>query len=355
MVEFSCDFNSESDENSASMPDTEMGDQQNPSTQQLMAIITDLSERLNQQQAPATTSATEQTQRRPRPALPDPEAFDGHDRAYYPQFKAKLQAKLAVDNQALGGPNEQLWYAYSRLNGPAAVHILPWMTTRAPKGALVTNAVVEGFFEHMDFTFLDKDLQEKALAGLSSLHQGNHPFHSLLSDFQHLLMEAGGHAWDDQVKCAYLDNTLNREMKDRLMTVEKKERFEAYCRQLQQIASRLEEQHTSNSRQGHRQPFPLPQATQAPVTDTMDWEPTLSKLRQRRARWVDAAEIAKRRQEKRCVRCGSPGHFVRDCIFQPPTRPRQQEPNPQVQNMVRLVETADLEPESVTVEESEKV
>ena len=54
-------------------------------------------------------------------------------------------------------------------------------------------------------------------------------------------MEAGGHSWGDAVKKNYLDNTLNREMWDRIVTITKEDGFVNYCNQLLQIADWLEE------------------------------------------------------------------------------------------------------------------
>jgi len=53
-------------------------------------------------------------------------------------------------------------------------------------------------------------------------------------------MEAGGHNWDNEVKRSYLDNALNHEMNDQLVTVEKKENFSEYVVQLQLIADCME-------------------------------------------------------------------------------------------------------------------
>lgn len=63
----------------------------------------------------------------PRPILPDPDTFDGSDRALYPEFQSKLDAKLTLDQAALGSYCEMLWYAYYCLSDAAAGQILPWM------------------------------------------------------------------------------------------------------------------------------------------------------------------------------------------------------------------------------------
>jgi len=40
-----------------------------------------------------------------------------------------------------------------------------------------------------------------------------------------------------------------------------------------------------------------------------------------RAKWVDAAEREKRREKRLCFRCGGSGHRIRECPYEPATRP----------------------------------
>ena len=64
----------------------------------------------------------------------------------------------------------------------------------------------------------------------------------------------------------------------------------------------------------------------------MDWEPTLSNSRQRRAKWVDEVEMKKRREEKRSIsllRLARTTSFLRYCIFLPAQRPPKEGPRVQ--------------------------
>ena len=61
----------------------------------------------------------------------------------------------------------------------------------------ITKKQIDAFFDYLDFTFLDKSLQKKALQRLNSICQGKQSFQELLAEFQCLLIEAGGHSWDD--------------------------------------------------------------------------------------------------------------------------------------------------------------
>ena len=68
------------------------------------------------------------------------------------------------------------------------------------------------------------------------LQQGNHTFDDLLSEFNHLLLEAGAHVWDDKAKKEYLKCVINNSLKEQLIVIEKKDFYEAYCLQVKAIA-----------------------------------------------------------------------------------------------------------------------
>ena len=124
---------SDSEQSLLSMEDTNMAGQQSavpptPNNDQLMTEILRLRERLGNAQANTPIV------KRPRPVLPDPELFDGSLRTQYPQFRAKLLAKLSSDSHALGGASQCLWYGFSRLSGSAATQFLPWMSIHATEG-----------------------------------------------------------------------------------------------------------------------------------------------------------------------------------------------------------------------------
>ena len=81
--------------------------------------------------------------KRPRPILPDPEQYDGEEMNAYPQFESKLQ----VDEAALGGPYERLWYAFGRLKGKAAQCLHPWIEANGKDRGRITDNAIKEFFE----------------------------------------------------------------------------------------------------------------------------------------------------------------------------------------------------------------
>ena len=278
--------------------------------------------------------------KRPRPKLTDPEVFDGRNRSLYRPFRSKLRAKLEVDKEALGTAYDRMWYAFGRLTDGAAMQVLPWMERFAKKGA--TESKLDGMLDQMDFIFLDRNLEEKAVRDLASLKQNNKPFTVFLTEFNRLLMEADGHNWPENTKRSYLDNALNREMNTRLETVEKKNGFEDYCRQLQQIADRMEKNQLrysrNNNNHGNTRPY-VPTGHNKHTTTTspvhlvnttrasspprdMDWEPTTTTSARnqprRVAKHVSQEELERRRQERRCLRCGDSTHFISHCPYDSP-------------------------------------
>lgn len=279
-----------------------------------------------------TTSATDPL-KRPRPKIGDIEPYDNTDRSLYPQFISKLRAKLNIDKEAIGNAYDRTWYTFSRLMGSAAAQVLPWMDHYAGDMDIVTEQTLKNLLDHLDFTFKDRNLRERAVRALGNLKQANRPLATLLNEFSRLLMEAGGHNWNDEVKRSYLDNALNHEMHDRLVTVEKKENFLEYVVQLQLIADRMEknasQQHSNLNRRVNRSnppnfntnPVILTPPPAVPQSDQMDWEPTISRHRSRQtAKWVSNEEINARKQQNLCIRCGASGHFISRCPYNAPRR-----------------------------------
>src|SRR5882762_1041817 len=54
----------------------------------------------------------------------------------------------------------------------------------------------------------------------------------LLTEFDRLLLEAGGYGWDDTVKKGYLHAAINNELRERLITMDEAESYVDYCGQV---------------------------------------------------------------------------------------------------------------------------
>jgi hypothetical protein len=76
----------------------------------------------NEEQATPARSATEsvpepqrtETSYRPKPRLPDPKLFGGNT-SDWPTWRISMENKLSVDGEAIGSPQDQFMYIFSRL------------------------------------------------------------------------------------------------------------------------------------------------------------------------------------------------------------------------------------------------
>jgi len=165
---------------------------------------------------------------KPRHILPLKQKYNDTERSLFPQFRAKLEAKLQVDGRAIGGTFEQVWFGFSSLDGSAASRILPWMEFY--KGT--TTFTVDEFFNQMDTAFGDPRKIDKAVGQLSRIRQGSDSFRVFLSEFDRVLLEARGWGWDDIVKKGLLRKALSRKLLDQMISVEESVSYDGYCTQL---------------------------------------------------------------------------------------------------------------------------
>jgi hypothetical protein len=330
--------------------DTTMEQSPNAAPAWLQQFLNTLNERMQrlENNIPASTApisppeeAPVPKDKRPRPKLPDPERFNGDDTSLYPQFEGKLRAKLTIDAAAIGSEKDRIWYGFSRLEGKAGARIYPWMETYQANALTFT---LENFYKQLRSAFRDAAQQDKALAKLNSLRQSNRPFNDLLSDLDRLLLEAGGHGWDDKVKKGYLRAAISQSLREQLIAVKEEESYDEYCQQVKEIADRMMEfkriasartygaahQYTGTIRQ--RTPVNQPASRNAPtpalVGDPMDWQPSAARssapninTTNKRAKHVSEEEIESRKRTGRCLRCGAHGHRIRECPYLPPVRP----------------------------------
>ena len=298
--------------------------------QEFMNIIEQQSRQINDMEARVNETPTRPPNiKRPRPKLSDDhEKFNGEDLSLYPQFRGKLEAKVEIDADAIGTEGDRVWFAFNRLTGTAAARIYPWISTF--KNTLFFT--LPGFFKQMDIAFQDPSLRDKALSKLNTLRQGNRSFSELVSEFDRLLLEAGGYGWDDSVKKGYLKASFNQALRDRLITVEEKDTYEDFCLQVKGVADRLAEyRRFTGGINGSRNPGSTAPATTnsgaSVVGDSMDWEPSTSRATRpprrnaARAKWVTKGEMDKRRETGLCLRCGAGGHRVKECPFLPARNP----------------------------------
>jgi hypothetical protein len=266
---------------------------------------------------PAPTPELADIVRRPKPRLPNPDKFDGKDKALYPQFEGLLRAKLQIDGPAIGGEYEQVWYVFGRLSDEAAGRIYPWISFAQAAGKLT---VVE-LLNQMKIAFSDPRQRQKALGQLNRTKQGTRSLSEFLNEFNRLILEAEGWGWDDVIKKGYLKAAISIKLMTAMVGIKEEESYDDYCSQLRMTNDQLAEIAEISSRRTNwekKGSEPREQTTPTTLTtqDKMDWEPAAPNVvaaRTREPRWAEPSEIERRRKEGLCLRCGRGGHMVRDC------------------------------------------
>lgn len=263
---------------------------------------------------PLVDNRTREVQFERKHKLGKVQPYDGSDRSLFPQFRTKLEMKLEIDGPIIGSAYDQLWFAFGCLEGAAAARLHPWMVVTKDTASFTK----DGFFAQLESAFGDPRLVEKAVEELHRTRQGKTEFRTFLAQFEQKLLEARGFGWEDVVKKGLLRRALSREMMDRMVVVEESSSYDGYCAQLRGVADRLEE---VNRTAWHRPRTNLRGPHTSLSADSMDWQtgPVASSRRRttgerkEKPLLVSKEEVNKRREMNLCLKCGSPGHYAREC------------------------------------------
>jgi hypothetical protein len=273
--------------------------------------------------------------RRPKHSLSHPDKYDGEDKTEYLPFKGHLRAKLRIDQAAIGGETEQVWYAYGRLSGRAAARIFPWIDTMERQSIPLR---VTRFFEELDSAFLDRQMSQRALEWVNTKRQGSQSFRDFLQTFEQKLLEAGAWEFPDAIRKGYLKAAINIDIKSQLVALAEPEAYSEYVTMVQRTSDNIDE---LKRLKRHRTGWSSAPSRKPDTAEPMDWEATPRAASGRnqsrdkndrwadderpRAKWVDTETVEKRRQDGTCLRCGKDGHFVVKCKYRPPLKPKKTE------------------------------
>lgn len=283
-------------------------------TQQQNAELSRTLMEMRQEMASTTTPTSAPTssepvtdisnQKRPKPRLPKPEPFTGENLSLYSQFELKLMAKLNIDGESIGTEYQKLWYAFNLLEGKAAARIHPWMKV-ASDPSYVGSFTVKDLIEQTRKAFLDPALQDKALLRLNTLKQGNRTLREFLSEFDRLLLEAGGLGWTDNVKKGYLRAAVSYSILQGMVGTLPDSSYERYCDQLRMVDDQLEQ--LRRIAKGKGKTNVQAENSEPKPGDAMDWEPTVAATTQ------GTRPSNTRTEQRKCYRCGKVGHLKRNC------------------------------------------
>ena len=319
----------------------EVNAQQAANTNRIMQMLEQLGANQPQRAVPPQAAATiapvaamppqvnvDYEPRKARHSLGHPEKFDGEDKTKYPPFKGFLIAKLQIDQPAIGGETEQVWYAYGRLSGKAAARVFPWLEASQRTGQAL---LIDSFMEQMDAAFYDPQIAQRALEWVNTHKQGSTPFRDFLQTFEQKLLEAGGWDFSDKIRKNYLKAALSVEIKQELVAQTEPVTYSEYVALIRRTADNMDElkrikkvrsggwTSSNTNRQGSTQ------------SEAMDWEPTsrtaAGKAPERkndnrpRAKWVSQDVLESRKTNRECLRCGGDDHYIDKCRYSPPKRP----------------------------------
>ncbi|OJD25854.1 hypothetical protein ACJ73_02776 [Blastomyces percursus] len=259
------------------------------------------------------------------------DTYSDKDKTTYTGFKLLLNRKLIVDWNYWSNDSERVMFMFSCFTGAARTRLAPWVQAHMGHWDFTPNE----FWKVIDGAFYDQHTKTKALDRLSYLNQRKRPFRDFLMEIERLMLEAGVHGLEDDVKKSYVRNGLAEDLRKVMIGVEERETLEGYVQQLKSVSDRLEQEEarTKSFRQrkngGWRphQPFVRqnpaePAAQNLPPPDPMDIGPHSGQQKfNRRAKWVSDAEKEKRKQAGLCFRCGMNGHLIGACPYLPARNP----------------------------------
>lgn len=274
-------------------------------------------------QATPTQSVAETNVLSRRKALKWPEPFDG-TRSKFPAWKQEIRDKLEVDEDQIGSWKAQ-WYGINQCLGEKPKRVV---ATFYAAGGPLGKYNPEDFLNYLELSYGDPNQASKAAMRLRTIKQGERQsFAAFLPTFEQTLAEAGGSNWADAAKLTLLDSALHDNLRRALVSVDLSGEYTTWIQQVMRVSYKLEAISTGPLK------WASYQNTGGPPKDTQrdnDGDVRMTGViaavtgsrKLQRARWVVEEEIQKRRQEKRCFRCGASAHMVSECPYLPARRPR---------------------------------
>ncbi|KAJ5880163.1 retrotransposon gag protein [Penicillium subrubescens] len=285
----------------------------------------------NEEQATPARSAAEsvpipprtETIHRPKPRLPDPKPFGGST-SDWPTWRISIENKLSVDGEAIGSPQDQFIYVFSRLEK------LAWKNTGTFVKLRRNTGEPQALLDFLESIYGDPNIKARAARRLHQIRQPEDmSFSRFLPRLEKEFADADALEWHDEAKRQILLSALNKTMTNALMNRGIPATSSGLISRLHEISSDIDALNINREERTRR-----PRSTRQ-NSDEMDWAPTVSVNRAephtkhrrpesgtpKQAQWVSQDEIDQRRAEGKCLRCGRSGHLIARCALLPAQRP----------------------------------
>ena len=262
------------------------------------------------------------TKRKP---LPWPEKFKG-DRLRYPAWETAMQHKLNRDAGFIGGPEDQFYAIWERLEGTAQKTVEPFFIA----GGIANTRNPADFFLVLRNHFLDVNRSKLAGQELRQLKQSpNQKFTTFYATFERTLAEAGGALWPDKAKLTLLEGAVNYKLQKALVTRDVPETYNDWVSMAMTVSTRLDnlERNATGYTGGNRKGAAdsddkqVDQEGDTQMTGVHASSSRAETRKKARAKWATPEERERRRTEGRCLRCGAANCRIARCKYAPAVPP----------------------------------
>jgi hypothetical protein len=246
-----------------------------------------------------------------RKPLPNPPKYDGL-RKTYAAWARQMRDKLELDAHYFNG-NRELWYLINSCLGEKPQQVVAtFYAAGGPGGAYDP----QEFMRYLDRTYQDSNIQSRAAATLRTMRQReDQTLASFLPRFEQALAEAGGAEWPDNAKIVFLENAINRQLQESLVTAVLPDDYQGWLTRLQEIAGRLERLKSGNQPSSTEQSPPEPPKDKVKGRrEDSDGDIPMTDVNRASREKNERRNLGpKHKDKRRCFRCGRTDHIIADC------------------------------------------
>ena len=236
------------------------------------ALLATTTTATNEGQATPARSATESVPipprteiiHRPKPRLPDPKLFGGST-SDWPTWRISIENKLSVDGEAIGSPQDQFIYVFSRLEK------LAWKNTGTFVKLRRDTGEPQALLDYLENIYGDPNVKARAARRLHQIRQPEDmSFSRFLPRLEKEFADADALDWPNEAKRQILLSALNKTLTNSLMNRGIPATFSDLIARLHEISSDMDALDITRTERGRKSRTPRQN------DDEMEWTPTVS-------------------------------------------------------------------------------